>query len=145
MAIAACEASAAERILVARAEYAGPLVQYLECSDDLAHLVPHRHGQHVARAVAGLAVDAAIKPWIAVSIPHIDGVTGERGAPGNSQARVEPENLVTAQRHLGPQFVALVVEQEDTGAVAIQQIGRLAGDEIEQRAQVALRIHLLAD
>src|SRR5689334_22255946 len=66
-----------ERILVANREYAGPLVQYFESPDNLAHLVPHRHGQHGARAVAGLAVDAAIEARIAVCIFHVDGVTSE--------------------------------------------------------------------
>src|SRR5207237_7004634 len=92
----------AERILVANREYAGPLVQYLESPDNLAHLVPHRHRQHGARAVAGLAVDAAIKARIAVGIFHVDGVTSEGGVSGNSEAGVEPENFVTAKPHLGP-------------------------------------------
>ena len=145
MAMAACEASAPSESSSRGAEDADPLVQHLESSDDLAHLVAHGHGQHVAGAVAGLAVDAAIEPRIAVGVPHIDGVAGESGASGDSQAGVEAQNLVAAQRHFGPQLVALAVEQENAGAVAIEQVGRFAGDEIEQRAQVALRIHLLAN
>ena len=67
------------------------------------------------------------------------------GVAGDAHAGVEAQNLVAAERHFRPQFVAFAVQQEDAGAVAIQQVGGFARDQIEQAAEVALRVHLLAN
>jgi len=64
---------------------------------------------------------------------------------GDAAARVETQDLLGSQRNLGPEFVAFPVQQENAGAVAIQQAGGFAGNQIEQGAEVALRVHPLRD
>ncbi len=115
-------------------------------ADDGALLVAHGHGQHVARAVAGAGrrsrcrtADRCRRRCTLTVWPVVTALAGD------SQARVEAQNLVAAQRHFGPQLVALAVQQENAGAVAIQQVGGFARDQVQQRAQIALGIHLLAD
>src|ERR1019366_5166331 len=44
-----------------------------------------------------------------------------------------------------PELVAFPVQQENAGSVAIQQAGGFAGNQIEQRTEVALRVHPLRD
>ena len=63
-----------QRFLVARGEDAAALVERLECADDLAVLIAHGHGQQVARAVAGLVVDAVVEARVAVGVADVDGV-----------------------------------------------------------------------
>ena len=94
-----------EEILVALAEGADPLVERFEGADDLAFLVADGHGQHVARAVAGLVVNGVIELRMAVSVLDVDGLAGGGGPAGDPHAGIEAQDFVAAQRHLGPQFV----------------------------------------
>ncbi len=134
-----------QHLLVARSEASQAFVERFKHADDGALVVAQRHGHHAARAVAGAVVDAGVKPPVLVGVPDVDRVAGGHRLPGHTQARIEAENLLAAQRHLGPQLVALAVQQKDAGAVAIEQPGGFARDQVQQGAQLALRIHLLAD
>ncbi|SPE40086.1 hypothetical protein SBA3_3610019 [Candidatus Sulfopaludibacter sp. SbA3] len=135
-----------QRFLVARSEDAADaLIQYLEGSDDFAMLVAHRDCEHVSCVIAGLAIDGVVKARVAVGVFDIDRSASLGGGAGDAAVRLEAQNLFAAERHFAPQFVAVPVQQKDAGAVAIQEAGGFPRDQVEQRSQVMLGVHLLAD
>src|SRR4051812_23690380 len=121
--------------LVAGGEDADALVQHFEGADDLAALVADGDGEDVAGTVSGLAVDGGVEARVAVGIADVDGLAGGDGAAGDADAGVEAQDVIAAESDLGPQLLALAVEEENAGAVAIEQTGGFAGDDVEERAQ----------
>src|ERR1051326_6676952 len=134
-----------QRFLVARGEGAYVFVEHFKSADDLALMVAHGNGQDISRSIARLIIDGIIETRVAVGVSDVDGLAGERGRTGDPEARVKTENLIAAQGHFGPEFVAFTVQQKNAGAVAGEKAYSLTGNEIEQGSQIVLRIHLLTD
>jgi hypothetical protein len=82
---------------------------------------------------------------MAVGVFDIDGLAGGGRPAGDPHTGIEAQDFVASQGHFGPQFVAFAVQQEDAGAIAEKHVGGFAGNQIEQRAQIPLGVHFLAD
>ena len=134
-----------QRLLVARGKIPVVLVEGFKGSDDLAALVAHGHGEHVTGMIPGLPVDGMVEAGIVVSVANIGRASAHDGAAHHPAASVETEYLRAAQGNLRPQLVAFAIEQKNAGTIAIQEAGGFSGNDIEQAAEIAFGVHLLAD
>ena len=131
--------------LVLLGEDADALVDDLQGAEHAAILVAHRCAQDGARAVARTHVDVAVEPLVLVGVLDVGELVVRHGPADDAGAPRDPDlRHLLALGDLRPQLVAVLVDQEQRGALRVRQQARRVHEALEELVHPALELVELA-
>src|SRR5438105_3951310 len=131
----------AQRVLVIGGEGAAAVLVYdLEHADDAPVLAGHRERQQGLRAVPGAMIGLGVKAGIFVGVGDVDPLARCRDGSRDADSDRLPDLARTGpKRDLRPDLGTVAIDDEDRGAVGVEQLRRDGRHVPKERIQIGDR------